>query len=231
VRSVKALCLALALLPGFTAVTHAQERGVRWWQPVLVVGAIATASLADRGVNGWMQDHRSAGSDDVARVFRNGGEPEFSFGIPGGILVAGLISGRPELRRSGGRVLLSVTAAGLTTGALKKITGRMRPAETNDPYLFKPFSDHDAFPSGHATMAFALATSLSEEIDNRWASVALYAFATGTAWSRMNDRRHWLSDVVAGAAVGFTAAKIVERHPPRFLAGPGGARLEWSLSF
>ena len=59
----------------------------------------------------------------------------------------------------------------------------------------------------------------------------LYAFATGTAWSRMNDRRHWLSDVVAGAAVGFTAAKIVERHPPRFLAGPGGARLEWSLSF
>jgi membrane-associated phospholipid phosphatase len=128
-------------------------------------------------------------------------------------------------------VLLSLVTAGVTAAAIKKATGRLRPAESTDPFLFKPFSSHDAFPSGHATMAFALATSLSEEIRNRWASAALYAFATGTAWSRMNDERHWLSDVLAGAAVGFTAAKIVEHHPPRFLADRDGVKLEWRVDF
>lgn len=198
---------------------------------VLVVGAIGIAALADRGLNAWMQDHRSSNSDAVARVFRNGGEPEFVFGIPGVMLAAGVIGRSPALRRRGGRVLASVVAAGLTTGAVKKLVGRLRPADTNDPFLFKPFSDHDAFPSGHATMAFALATSLSEEIENRWATAVLYTFATGTAWSRMNDERHWLSDVLAGAAVGFTAAKIVEHHPPRFLADRDGVKLEWRVGF
>lgn len=195
------------------------------------MGAIGVAALADRGLSAWIQDHRSSGSDAMARVFRNGGQPEVVFGISGGILVAGVVARSPALRRRGGRVLASVVVAGLTTGAVKKITGRRRPAVTNDPLLFKPFSNHDSFPSGHATMAFALATSLSKEIKNRWASAALYTFATGTAWSRMNDRRHWLSDVLAGATVGFTAAQIIERHPPRFLVDPGGARLEWRLAF
>lgn len=231
VRVVKSLAALLTIHLVLAGDAHAQERGVRWWQPALVVGAIAAATLADRGLNDWFRDQRTAGSDGVARVFRNGGEPEFAFGIPASILAAGVISGRPELRRRGGRVLLSVVTAGLTTGALKRLSGRLRPAETNDPFLFKPFSDHDAFPSGHTTMAFALATSLSEEIGDRWAGAALYAFATGTAWSRMNDRRHWFSDVLAGATVGFTAAKIVERHPPRFLVGPAGARLEWRIEF
>jgi membrane-associated phospholipid phosphatase len=222
---VKWTCVVLA----FQLLIGARLEGQR--DAVLVVGVIGAAALADRGLNGWIQDHRSSGSDAVARVFRNGGQPEVVFGVGGGILVAGVISGRPALRRRGGRVLASLAVAGLTSTAIKRLTGRLRPATTNDPFLFKPFSDHDSFPSGHATMAFALATSLSKEIHNRWATAALYTFATGTAWSRMNDRRHWLSDVLAGAAVGFTAAKIIEKHPPRFLVDPDGARLEWRLAF
>jgi membrane-associated phospholipid phosphatase len=228
---VKSLCLALGFQLLLGARLEGQARHSRWWEAAAVVGAIGAATLADRGLNGWIQDHRSSGSDAVARVFRNGGEPAVAFGIPGGMLAAGVISGRPALRRSGGRVLASVVVAGLSTTVVKKLTGRLRPAETNDPFLFKPFSNHDAFPSGHATVAFALATSLSDEIDNGWATAALYGFAAGTAWSRMNDRRHWFSDVLAGAAVGFTTARIIARHPPRFLADPGGASLEWRFSF
>ena len=231
-RVVRWACVALTLQLTFAGSSHAQSEGVRWWQPVLVIGAIVTASLADGAVNDWVQDRRTPQSDDLARIFRYGGEPEVIFGIPGGILVAGTIAGKPELQRSGGRVLLSVLAAGLTTGAIKVAAGRYRPAETDDPYIFKPFSGHDSFPSGHATMAFALATSLSHEIDNAWASAALYTFATGTAWSRLNDERHWLSDVLAGATVGITTATIVHRHPPRLLAEPNGAvRLEWRIAF
>lgn len=229
VRSVSAAVTLLVLL---SARASGQNGGVRWWQPVLVVGAIATASLADGAVNDWIQDRRTPQSDDLARIFRYGGEAEVTFGISGGIVVAGTIAGDEQLQRSGGRVLLSIVTAGLASGAVKVLAGRYRPAETDNPYIFKPFSGHDSFPSGHATMAFALATSLSNEIDNGWASAALYTFATGTAWSRLNDERHWLSDVLAGATVGITAATLVHRHPPKLLAEPSGAmRLEWRIPF
>lgn len=241
---MSARCVGLFLLslaPRLEAQREPAHR-VRWWEAAIAVGTVGVLSVADRGLNDWMQDRRSSRSDAWARAFRNGGQPEVVFGVPGAIVLAGIVGGRPALRRSGVRVLGSVVLAGVTTGALKELTGRIRPAETSDPYVFRPFSNHDAFPSGHATMAFALATSLSEEIHRGWVSGLLYAGATGTAWSRLNDKRHWLSDVAAGAAVGITAAKVIEGRwrifglgPPRFLADPGGgrggARIEWSTSF
>jgi len=230
--AVKSAAVVLALQLA-TVNAAAQSDGVKWWQPVLVVGAIATASLADRSVNDWIQDHRTPQSDDVANVFRYGGEPVVALGIPVAIVLAGTIAGRDDVQRSGGRVLLSVVAAEVATIALKATAGRYRPAETDNPYIFKPFSGHDSFPSGHTTMAFALATSLSHEIHNGWASAALFTVATGTAWSRLNDERHWFSDVLGGATVGITAATIVNRHPPKFLAEPNGrgVRLEWHIAF
>ncbi len=211
---------------------------IRWWEAAITVGTIGAVSVFDRQVDDWVQDRRSSHSDAVARAFRKGGEPVVVFGITGGILAAGVISGRKDLQRSGGRVLASVVTAGLTTVAIKRIVGRFRPDVTSDQYVFRPLSDHDAFPSGHTTVAFALATSLAEEIHRPWATAVLYAGATGTAWSRLNDHEHWLSDVLGGAAVGITAAKAIEGRwrvfglgPPRFLVSPGGARLEWRFVF
>lgn len=204
----------------------------------LAAAAIGTVSAADRSVDTWVQDHRSSHSDALARAFRNGGQPEVVFGVPAALLTAGLITGHKDLERSGVRVLASVVLAGVFTGGAKIVTGRLRPDESTTPYSFKPFTHHDALPSGHATMAFALATSLADEIRRPWASALLYAGATGTAWSRLNDHKHWLSDVVAGAAVGITAGNVIEGRwrifglgPPAFLISPHGARVEWRLSF
>ena len=227
------------LLPVTTAAAQRPpSHNIRWWEAAIAVGAVGVVSVIDHGVDDWAQDHRSSRSDQVARVFRNGGRPALVFGIPGGMLAAGVISGRPALRRGGGRVLASVVTAGLATGALKEMTGRFRPDNTTDQYVFRPFSNHDAFPSGHATLAFALATSLSAEIQRPWATALLFAGATGTAWSRLNDHKHWLSDVLAGATVGITAGNVIEGRwrifglgPPEFLISAHGARVEWRLSF
>jgi undecaprenyl-diphosphatase len=154
------------------------------------------------------------------------------------MLAAGVLTGHKDLERGGGRVLASVVTAGVATVAIKRIVGRFRPADASDQYVFRPFSSHDAFPSGHTTVAFALAASLSEEIHRPWATALLYAGATGTGWSRLNDHKHWLSDVLAGATVGITAANVIEGRwrifglgPPHFLVSPHGARFEWRLSF
>lgn len=212
---------------------------VRWWEAALVAGAIGITSLADRRVDTWVQDRRSSGSDDLARAFRHGGQPELTVGIPAALFLTGVITRRPALERRGERVLASVLLAGLATGAIKVGVGRLRPTDATDQYVFRPFTSNDAFPSGHTTMAFALAASLSDEIHRPWATTLLYAGASGTAWSRLNDHKHWLSDVLAGAAVGITAGKMMEGRwrilglgQPHFLMDPrGAARLEWRVAF
>ena len=235
---MKWLC-TLAALQLLTARGLEGQHAIRWWEAAIAVGAVGTASLFDRGVNEWMQDHRSSRSNAVARAFRHGGQPEVFLTVGGGMIAAGVLTHDAELRRGGGRVLVSLAVAGLTSLAIKEAFGRERPDSTDDPYLFRPFSRNESFPSGHTTMAFALATSLSEEISNPWVSAVLYAGAAGTGWSRMNDRRHWFSDVVGGAVVGITAAEVIEGRwrifglrTPAVLAGPRGElRLQWNAQF
>jgi membrane-associated phospholipid phosphatase len=69
--------------------------------------------------------------------------------------------------------------------------------------------------------------------------VLLYTLATGTAWSRMNDDRHWLTDTAFGAFLGISTAKVVNGRwrifnlrPPAFLVGEEGALgLSWQVPF
>src|SRR5262249_41424758 len=66
-----------------------------------------------------------------------------------------------------------------------------------------------SWPSGHTTLAFALATSVGDEIGSTPVSIGLYTLASLTGWSRMNDNKHWFTDVLAGAASGVLTAKLM----------------------
>lgn len=60
----------------------------------------------------------------------------------------------------------------------------------------------DSFPSGHSTMAFAFGGYIFEEHGWKWGVPALAA-SVFTALSRINDNRHYLHDVMAGATIGL----------------------------
>ena len=71
-------------------------------------------------------------------------------------------------------------------------------------------SDNKSFPSGHASMAFAVARSIDKEFSSEsiWIPIAGYAAATAVGIERVaSDRHHWY-DVVAGAALGYGAAEL-----------------------
>ena len=94
----------------------------------------------------------------------------------------------------------SVGVAFAGKAALKKVVNEERPDH----------SDNKSFPSGHAAMAFAAATSLHKEFgkQNPWVSIASYAAATAVGVERVvNNKHHWY-DVVAGAGLGYGAAEL-----------------------
>ena len=64
----------------------------------------------------------------------------------------------------------------------------------------------------HASAAFAIGTVFAESGDeeHRWLRRTLgYGIAGATAYARLHDNVHWFSDVVAGAAIGFSTARFV----------------------
>lgn len=76
----------------------------------------------------------------------------------------------------------------------------------------RPTGECCAFPSGHAATAFAAAAVLERHLGYRASWPALVG-ATYVAASRLVDNRHFLSDVMFGAAVGEAAGwTVVGRH-------------------
>ena len=215
-----------------------QSGAIRWWQGALVVGGISTLMLLDEPTQRFSQQNRSGTGNDVAGGLRHFGQPEVYGTVTLGLLSTGLISGNGEITRAGGRLAASLALAGAASGLAKLTFGRPRPSDSYDADGYVPFSGQEAMPSGHTTMAFALATSLADDIHRTWATVGLYTVASGVAWSRINDNRHWLTDVAAGAVLGISSAKLVNGRwrifnlrPPSFLVGPRQATVAWRFSF
>jgi membrane-associated phospholipid phosphatase len=70
----------------------------------------------------------------------------------------------------------------------------------------------DSFPSVHASAAFAIGTVFAESGNDeyRWIRRILgYGIAAGTAYIRVRENVHWLSDTVAGSALGIATARFV----------------------
>jgi len=76
-------------------------------------------------------------------------------------------------------------------------------------YTFKeqrPDGDaRNSFPSGHTGTAFMGAEFLRREYwhKNKWIGIAGYAVAAGVGYMRIRNDRHWINDVVGGAALGY----------------------------
>jgi membrane-associated phospholipid phosphatase len=134
--------------------------------------------------------------------------------VVGGAYVGGWAFDQPKLRGFGADAAMSMLVAQLlVTIPGKFAAGRSRPFQDQGPFHFKPFHGGASFPSGHSTQAFSLATVLSEYGDSPWVSVGAYAFASLVALSRIEQRAHHVSDVVAGAAIGTLTARMVTwRH-------------------
>lgn len=211
---------------------------IRWWHGAIALGGLSAAMLLDKPVQRYAQHNSGTGADNVAGVLRHFGQPEVFGTVTVGLVAAGLLAHRPSLTQAGGRLALSLVLAGAAAEGAKLTLGRPRPEQSLDADGYRPFSGQVSMPSGHTTVAFALATSLADELHRPWATVGLYGLATGVAWSRINDNAHWLTDVGAGALVGITGSKlasgrwrIFHLRPPSILVGPRGAAFGWQAAF
>ncbi len=201
------------------------------------VAGLAVVTAIDPVIARDLHTGTSAGTLQFDRQLDRFGDPTGTIPIIGGIALTGLITRNRALTRAAIRATESVVLADLLTEGSKYVVGRTRPGVDPDldGYDFHAFNGSSpSFPSGHSANAFALASSLSDAIGRKWATVGLFAIATGTAWARLSEQQHWLSDVIAGAAVGVGSAKFVEGkvhifglRAPHFILGPQTAGMHF----
>ena len=138
-----------------------------------------------------------------------------------GTYAIGKISGQHKVALVGADLIQSQILAQTMTAAIKMGVGRTRPDGTQY-----------SFPSGHSSVSFATATVLQRDLGWK-VGVPAYGLATYVAASRIQDKRHFLTDVTFGAAIGIVAGRSVTvgSGNARFALAPSAAPGGGGVSF
>lgn len=111
--------------------------------------------------------------------------------------LSGYAAGSSHLAQTGEDLSKSLVVSGVIVWTLKVAVDRTRPNGAS-------FS----FPSGHTAAAFSVAPIVARRFGWK-AALPAYALATMTAIGRMEERRHYLSDVAFGATLGIIVGEAI----------------------
>jgi membrane-associated phospholipid phosphatase len=141
-----------------------------------------------------------SGGIDVGDAYGNGAT--LAIGTLG-LLLIGKIGKQPALADAGSDLARSLLTSTAVVWSLKMAINRQRPGGGNY-----------SFPSGHAAGAFSVAPVLHHHFGWK-VGIPAYTVAALAGLGRMEDRRHYLSDVLFGATIGLAAGEaVVNRESP-----------------
>jgi membrane-associated phospholipid phosphatase len=100
--------------------------------------------------------------------------------------------------RGAGQASLAMGTTRLVTDALKTAVGEERPDGSNNR----------SFPSGHTSMSFAAAATLTKR-NGRAFAVPAHLVAAFVGLARVKANKHYVHDVIAGAAIGEAAGWLL----------------------
>jgi len=171
--------------------------------------------------------NRNTGLNVISKDVSNFGGIYEIFTVAG-IGAYGLITSNNKLVNT---TLLSSQAyivSGAMATVLKLLSGRTRPSYyppgvEAEPRFLGPFHkslndadgshENSSFPSGHSTVAFAVATVFATEYkDNPVIPVIAYSAASLISISRITENKHWVTDVFSGAVLGYFSGKLVIKN-------------------
>jgi len=181
----------------------------------LITGATIGLYAEDQKIKNWAQRKQNRISNHISAGAKPFGNGIYTLPPLAALYLYGHYRDEAKPQRTAMLGLESFVVADLFTSVLKDIGHRHRPI-SGDPYNRwdgPGFSrSNQSFPSGHATAAFAVLTIIASEYrNNAFIPPLAYGIAMLTALSRVNDNKHWASDVFVGSAIGFFTAKSILR--------------------
>ncbi len=198
------------------ALLTAPARWDRWNWGQAAIFAAATGGFMglDREIDIQSRKRHPRGNTEksIENALQDFGYAPGIAAVVGGGYLFGFLTGSDDAKNLATDAGEALILSGAVTGALKDMIGRERPNREEGPFRFHPFSGNASLPSGHATAAFALASSVAEHFSNSlWAAVPVYGLASAVALSRVRANAHFASDVLVGAAIGTAVGRTTSR--------------------
>lgn len=163
------------------------------WTLLLLGLALAALSLlVDQRLTDWL----------TARATRDVIGPPLDFVMSAGglVVVLAILNSYPNRKRLWVGFLAPLLFSTALVHLLKWLAGRARPDDHVGALHFEPLTADTSFPSAHTSGAVTAALLLGIYFPKaRW---VFYFFAACTAFKRILDSWHYLSDVFAGAVLG-----------------------------
>jgi membrane-associated phospholipid phosphatase len=118
---------------------------------------------------------------------------------------------RIYLRNTGFKMLAAMGAANTLDVALKYAFDRQHAYAPNSTGKF--WGGGRSFPSGHAATSFAFAAVIAHRYPHHaWIKWGAYALATGVSLSRYPAKKHFPSDILVGATLGYVTGTYIADH-------------------
>lgn len=179
---------------------------LEWELSILATTGVLIAKV-DRTADNRIQ---SASLQHTARVWSNTG---LGLEIGSAALAYGFGCGKhhPYLRDTGFKALAAMGAAGTADLVLKLGFDRQFPYTPGSTGKF--WGGGRSFPSGHSASSFAFAAVVAHRYPhNPWIKWGAYALATGVSLSRYPAKRHFPSDILIGATLGYVTGAYMAGH-------------------
>ena len=144
--------------------------------------------------------------ESVFEYVSYGGNLESILGITAGSYLFGKISKNEKWEKTGELLGISIFNTAVVTYAFKWGFARQRPYVTgeDDWHFLEMAEDRASFISGHSSASFAMASIFAlQNKDRPWVKWVAYGSATAISLSRIVIDKHWTSDVLLGAAIGY----------------------------
>ncbi|ABF41217.1 phosphoesterase, PA-phosphatase related protein [Candidatus Koribacter versatilis Ellin345] len=129
--------------------------------------------------------------------------------------IAGCATDKPSLANNTVTALVAAGYGQLINLAAKETFRRQYPYSSPNTGDFFYRSRAGSFPSGHATTGFAFAAAISRKYPhNLWVAIGSYGLATAVSVARVPAKKHYPSDLLMGAALGWATGTYIANHTP-----------------
>jgi hypothetical protein len=172
-----------------------------WNLAVLGFGGGAAIGLSQTDADDEVRDASEDSIGDFATVGDIIGNGFTLAGLALSTYIVGTVNEDARTIETGEALIESQIITQVITTLLKVSMDRERPDGSGDRLS-------SSFPSGHASGTFAFASTV-DAIYGHEIGIPLYLLAGFVAFSRLSDDKHWLSDVVFGAALGTAVGRGV----------------------
>ncbi len=191
----------------------------QWLLASGVAGTTVILFTQDKEIHNFFQQNRNNFTDDASKYFFDPlGKGYYSLPLLGALYLKGIFKDDIRAETTALNGVKAFIISGVLTQIIKQVTHRHRPYqdEIPDPRNWDgPISDIDytSFPSGHTVSGFSIASVLASAYKEKtWVSVLSYSLATLNGLARINDDKHWASDVFMGAVLGIAIGKLVYKN-------------------